>query len=172
MHIFSPLELEKQCQASCRVDISIVSFLSRCHRAVTPIIVFRVGLRGDRRISCRGVRCIGSALQHQGPFKWWHDRWSSSRVSSGDHLLFRCDGNAGIIFPHEAGKWTLLLGGGGETTALLKLWWDPRRSSRVETGMSGNFLSCFKGVKDPFEAQEGRWDFSRDPTVEKSLISH
>ena len=29
-------------------------------------------------------------------------------------------------------------------------------------GMSGNFLSCLKGVKDPFEAQEGKWDFSRD----------
>ena len=26
----------------------------------------------------------------------------------------------------------------------------------------GNFLSCLNGVKDPFEAQEGRWDFSRD----------
>ena len=25
---------------------------------------------------------------------------------------------------------------------------------------SGNFLSCLKGVKDPFEAQEGRWHFS------------
>ena len=28
--------------------------------------------------------------------------------------------------------------------------------------MSGNFLSCLKGVKYPFEAQEGRWDFSGD----------
>ena len=26
---------------------------------------------------------------------------------------------------------------------------DSRASSRVETGMSGNFLSCSKGVKDP-----------------------
>ena len=25
--------------------------------------------------------------------------------------------------------------------------------------MSGNFLICLKGVKDPFEAQEGTWDF-------------
>ena len=37
--------------------------------------------------------------------------------------------------------------------------------------MSGNFLSCFSGVKDPFEAQEGRWDFFQDTTVEKGLIS-
>ena len=26
--------------------------------------------------------------------------------------------------------------------------------------MSGNFLSCLEGVKDPFEAQEGRWEES------------
>ena len=37
--------------------------------------------------------------------------------------------------------------------------------------MSGNFLSCLKGVKDPFEAQEGRWDFSQDTTAEKGLIT-
>ena len=29
-------------------------------------------------------------------------------------------------------------------------------------GISGKFLSCLKGDKDPFKAQEGRCDFSRD----------
>ena len=58
-----------------------------------------------------------------------------------------------------------------ENRALLELWWDPQCSSRVKMGMSGNFLSCLKGVKDPFEAQEGRWDFSRDAAAEKVLIS-
>ena len=38
--------------------------------------------------------------------------------------------------------------------------------------MSGNFLSCLKGVKDTFEAQEGRWDLSRDAAVEYGHISH
>ena len=56
--------------------------------------------------------------------------------------------------------------------ALLELWRDPRCSSRVETGMLGNFLSCIKCVKEPFEAQEGRWDFSQDAAVERGLISH
>ena len=37
--------------------------------------------------------------------------------------------------------------------------------------MSGNFLSCSKGVKDPFEVQEGRCDLHRDSSVEKGLIS-
>ena len=33
---------------------------------------------------------------------------------------------------------------------------ESRASSRVETGMSGNFLSCSKGVKDPLEVPEVR----------------
>ena len=35
---------------------------------------------------------------------------------------------------------------------------DSRASSRVETGMSGNFLSCSKGVKDPLKVPEVRCD--------------
>ena len=35
---------------------------------------------------------------------------------------------------------------------------DSSASSRVETGMSGNFLSCSKGVKDPLEVPEVRCD--------------
>ena len=30
-------------------------------------------------------------------------------------------------------------------------------------------MTCIKGVKDPFKAQEGRWDFSLDAVVEKGL---
>ena len=40
---------------------------------------------------------------------------------------------------------------------------DSRASSRVETGMSGNFLSCSKGVKDPLEVPEVRCDYPRLP---------
>ena len=35
---------------------------------------------------------------------------------------------------------------------------DSRASSQVETGMSGNFFSCNKGVKDPLEVPEIRCD--------------
>ena len=45
---------------------------------------------------------------------------------------------------------------------------DPRCSSQVETVVSGNFLSCSKGVKDPFKVQEGRCDFPRDASAEKA----
>ena len=39
----------------------------------------------------------------------------------------------------------------------------------METGMSGNFLSCSKGMKDPFEVQEGRCDFPLD--AERKMAS-
>ena len=35
---------------------------------------------------------------------------------------------------------------------------DSRASSRVESGISGNFLNCSKGVKDPLEVPEFRCD--------------
>ena len=37
--------------------------------------------------------------------------------------------------------------------------------------MSGNFLSCSKGVKDPLEVPEVRCDEPRDASAEMSLIS-
>ena len=43
--------------------------------------------------------------------------------------------------------------------------------SRVETGQSGNFLSCSKVVKNPFKVQEGRCDLPQEASAEKGLIS-
>ena len=40
---------------------------------------------------------------------------------------------------------------------------DSRASSRVETGMSGNFLSCSKVVKDPLDVAEVRSDYPETP---------
>ena len=37
--------------------------------------------------------------------------------------------------------------------------------------MSGNFLSCRKGVKDPVEVPEVRCDYPRDASAEMGLIS-
>ena len=55
----------------------------------------------------------------------------------------------GMSSRDEEGKTGLFLSCGGTLGVSL-----------VEPGISGNFLSCIKGIKDPFEAQEGRWDFS------------
>ena len=79
--------------------------------------------------------------------------WSSSPVSSGERLLLRCDGNAGNFFPTTPGK---------DPSSRAKrrkrgssgCGRDSRASSRVETGISGTFLSCSKGVKDPLEVPE------------------
>ena len=83
--------------------------------------------------------------------------WSSSGLSCGEHFLLRCDGNAGNSFPTTQGKDPSSLdtrrkrGSSG-------CGWDPRASSRVETGMSVIFLTCRRGVKDPLEVPEVRCD--------------
>ena len=96
--------------------------------------------------------------------------WSSSRLSCGERLLLRCDGNAGNSFPTKQGKdppsrarW--------RKRGSPRCVQDPRASSRVETGISGKFLSCSKGVKEPLEVQVVRCDEPREASVEIGLIS-
>ena len=66
----------------------------------------------------------------------------------GERLLLRCDGNAGNSFPNTQGK-------DPSSRAMRRkrgssvCGRDSRASSRVETVMSGNFLSCSKGMKHP-----------------------
>ena len=78
--------------------------------------------------------------------------WSSSRLSCGERFLLRCDRNAGNSFPTTQGKdpssqaRRRKRGSSGCGR-------DSPAYSRVETGMSGNFLSCSKGVKDPWKFQ-------------------
>ena len=96
--------------------------------------------------------------------------WSSSRLSCGERLLLRCDGNAGNSFPSIQGKdpssqaRRRKRGSSGYGR-------DSRASSEVETGMSGNFLRCSKGVKDPLEVPDVRTDYTRDASAEMGLIS-
>ena len=95
--------------------------------------------------------------------------WSSSRLSCGERLLLKCDGNAGNIFPTTQGK--------DPSSRARKpnrgssgCWRDSRVSSRVDTGMLGNFLSCRKGLKDPVEVPEVSFDWPRDASAEMGLI--
>ena len=82
---------------------------------------------------------------------------SSPRLSRGECLLLRCDGNAGKFFPTTQGmdrssrarRRKRGSSGCGR---------DIRASSRVETGMHRNFLSFSKGVKDLLEVPEFRCD--------------
>ena len=78
--------------------------------------------------------------------------WNSSRLSCVERLLLKCDRKATNSFPITQGKdpssrdrrRTRGSSGCGQNSGA---------SSRVETGMSGNFLSCSKGVKDPWKFQ-------------------
>ena len=96
--------------------------------------------------------------------------WCSSRLSCGERLFLRSVGNAGNSFPTTQGKdpssraRRRKRGSSGCGR-------DSRASSRVEMGMSGNFLSCSKGVKDPLEVPDVRCDQPRDASAEMGLIS-
>ena len=61
------------------------------------------------------------------------------------------------FFPDHAGKGSLLSNFSRKRCSS-GCGRDSRASSRVETGMSGNFLSCSKGVKDPLKVPEVRCD--------------
>ena len=125
------------------------------HRAVPRATVVRV----DPRLECRGSAGKRGFPGMDGDIRVTLGMvarpWSSSRLSCGERLLLSCDGNAGNTFPNSQGK---------DPSTLARRWKrgssgcgrDSRASSRVETGMSGNFLSCSKGVKDPLEVPEFR----------------
>ena len=61
------------------------------------------------------------------------------------------------FFPDHAGTGSLLSSEEAETGSS-GCGRDSRASSRVETGMSGKFLSCSKAVKDPLEVPDVRCD--------------
>ena len=96
--------------------------------------------------------------------------WSSSRLSCGARLLLRCDGNTGNSIPTTEGK-DPCSRARRRKRGSSGCGRDSRASSRVETGMSGNFLSCSKGVKDPLEVPEFRCDEPRDASADMGLIS-
>ena len=54
--------------------------------------------------SVQGSQVYLECIWDIGDLEWWHISWSSSRVSSGDRLLLRCEGNTGIPFPRKQGN--------------------------------------------------------------------
>ena len=111
---------------------------------------------------CRENRFLCNGLRHLGTLGMVARPWSSSRLSCGERLLLCCVGNAGNSFSNNRGK-------DPSSEAMRQKWGscgcgrDSRASSRMETGMSGNFLSCSKGVKDPLEVPEVRCDYLKTP---------
>ena len=96
---------------------------------------------GLKSRQCRENRFPWNGLRHPGTLGMVARPWSSSRLSCGARLLLRCDGNTRNFIPTTQGKDPSSRarrrkrgssGCGG----------DSRASSRVEMGISGNFLSC------------------------------
>ena len=85
-----------------------------------------------------------TTLEFLSPFLW-------------ERFLLRCDGNAGNSFPTTQGKDPPSRARRCKRGSF-GCGWNSLASSRVETGMSGNSLSCSKGVKDPLEVPEVRCD--------------
>ena len=112
-------------------------------------------------------------MGHRGLLKWWQDSWSSSRVSSGDRFLMRCNGNAGIPFPmkqgngpssRDEGKMGLFLSCGGTLSVPLKWRRVCRRTLDLHQGCQGHFrgsrgkvglLSRCRSGKGPHVALRG-----------------
>ena len=74
-------------------------------------------------------------------------------------LLLRCDWNVGIPFQTNQGNGPSCRDSEGRRSSDEMM---PGKSVFLssETGMSGNFLGCIKGVKYCFEFHEELWDFS------------
>ena len=172
------LESPKGSQSSCRVGVCTCAFLPSCSSSVTlpfawikgsvafprgfhtglfhvsPWCESILGLKVEavlgKQVSLEwtetsgGLWECGKTLEFLSPFLW-------------ERLLLRCHGNAGNSFPTTQGKdpssraRRRKRGSSGCGR-------DSRASSRVETGMSGNFFSCSKGVKDPSKVPEVRCD--------------
>ena len=103
-----------------------------------------------KKVPCKGLRHLGDSgnggttLEFLSPFLW--------RAPALEMRRERRE-----FFPDQAGKGSLISSYEVET-GLLWMWAEPRAFFRLETGMSGNFLSCSKGVKDPLEVPEVRCD--------------
>ena len=96
--------------------------------------------------------------------------WSCSRISCGEGLLLRCDGNAGNSFPTTQGK-DLTSRAMRRKRGFSGCGWNTRASFQVKTDMSRNFLSWSKGGKDPFQVPEVRCNKTPDASAEMGLIS-
>ena len=119
-----------------------------CHRGVSRSSALKSRQCRENRFPWNGLRYLGNSGNVARP-------WSSSRLSCGERLRLSCDGNPGNSFPTTQGK-DPSSRARARKQGSSGLGRDSRASSRVETGISGNFLSCSKGGKIPLEVAEDR----------------
>ena len=121
-----------------------------CHRGVSRSMA-------SKSTQCKENRFPWNGLRHLANLGMVARPWTSSRLSCGERLLLRCDGNAGNSFPTTQGKDPFSRARRRKRCSSV-CGRDSRASSRVETAMSGKFWICSKGVKDPLEVPEVRCD--------------
>ena len=172
------LESPQACQSSFREGACTCAFLPSCSSTVTlPFAWIKGSVAFPRGFPtglshvppwCESILDlkVESVLGKQVSLEWTETSgdsgnvarsWSSSRLSCGERLLLRCNGNAGNSFPTTQGK-DPSSQARRRKQGSSRCGRDSRASSRVETGTSGYFLSCSKGVKDPLEVPEVRCD--------------
>ena len=124
--------------------------LPKCHRGVSRSSARKSRQCRENRFPWNGLRHLGDSanggttLEFLSPFLW-----------KAPPLEMRH--NAGNSFPTTQGK-DPSSRARRRTRGSSGCGRDSRGSSRVETGMSGNFMSCSKAVKDPLEVPEVRCD--------------
>ena len=168
------LESPQWSQTLSRVGACTCTFLPSCSSSVTLPLAWIKGSRAFHRGFPTGMSHVPpwcelilglkvEAVQGKQVSLEWPETsgvsgnvarpWSSSRLSGGECLLLRCEGNAGNSFPSTQGKdpssraRRRKRGSSGCGR-------DSRASSRLQSGMSGNFLTCSKVVKDPLGVRE------------------
>ena len=121
-----------------------------CHRGVSRSLACKWKQCRENRFPWNGLRHLGDSGNGGTTLDFlWPSLW---RVPPLEMRWERRE-----VFPDHAGK--------GSTSRARRqkrgssgCGRDSHASSRVETGMSGNFLSCSNGVKDPLEVPDVRCD--------------
>ena len=166
IHVRFPPELEQQRHASVRVDQGICGYPSRLSHEAFPR-GFSTGLSHEPPW-CESI--LGMKVEAV-PGKQISLEWTEASGVSGNGgttleflspFLFRAPPlemrrERREFFPDHAGK-DPSSRARRRTRGSSGCAGNSRASSRVETGKSGNFLSCSKGVKDPLEVPEVRCD--------------
>ena len=123
---------------------------STCHRGVSRSSAGKSSQCRENRFPWNGMRHLGDSvngdttLEFLSPFLW-----------RAPPLEMRRERRE--FFPNQAGK-DPSSRARRQKRSSSGCGRDSSASSRVETGMSGNFLSCSKGVRDPLEVPEVRCD--------------
>ena len=141
--------MEKGSQASFRVAMGNLGFLSSRCTGIGPYLELRPETRGSSRVAM-GISGL--------PLSCHWDLRESFWLPQGSQASFLVLRGTSVVRVRRIGPH-------------LELRWDIRSSSPVATNILGNLLSCKRGVKPPFNLPGGSRDCFQVATGESGLIS-